>query len=133
MVSESAHSRSRVALSASIKDICGMWHRSRLLASTAVLLATLAAPPVLANDECGIGASVVCTSAENPYISGITYDPVTDLTLVVEGDVVITPGAGTEGIRVDSTGGTVDVTMEDGGFIATTAAHGIVLSGAGVK
>jgi hypothetical protein len=50
--------------------------RLALLASTAILLSSLSSATLLANDECGPGPTVTCTSARNPYASGIIYDPV---------------------------------------------------------
>jgi outer membrane autotransporter protein len=91
--------------------------RHALLASTAILLTALAAP-ALADNECGIGATVTCTSAGNPYSSGITSDPVADLTVVVEDGVAITGGTD-DAIEIHSAD-TVVLTLEEGSSIVTS-------------
>ena len=101
-----------------------MW----LLSSTAIVLAGAVAlsKPILAADECGTGSSVVCDSGDPDYSTffadGITYDPVADLTLIVASDVAIAPNSGVKGIFINSTGGIIDLTLEDGASITTANA-----------
>jgi hypothetical protein len=106
----------------------------RLLASTALVLACYlpGASPVWAIDECGSGSPVTCTSASNNYPNGISYDPVTDLTMVIEGDGVITPNSGISGIDIDSSSAAVDLSIQNGAYISTTgaSAQGIDVNGA---
>ncbi|MDO9335094.1 MAG: autotransporter outer membrane beta-barrel domain-containing protein [Caulobacter sp.] len=106
-------------------------------ASTAIggflALAAIGAPGVaLAQDECGVAApggdTVTCTAAGNPYPNGITYfPPGGDLTINLEGDVVIdtsgglNPGilalnVGADALTIDGLTGASITTDADGGF-----------------
>jgi hypothetical protein len=102
--------------------------RLALLSSTAILLAGLHSAPLLAYDECGPAPSAICTSADNPYAAGITYNLVSDLTLIVESGVAIAPSSN-NGIVIRN-GLSVELTLKDGSAIATSVnnAYGVQLS-----
>lgn len=110
---------------------CGGW-RLWLLSSTAIALAgaVTLSQPIFAAEECGTGSSVVCDSADPDYSTffadGITYDPVADLTLIVASDVAIAPNSGVKGIFINSTGGIIDLTLEDGASITTASAFAAI-------
>jgi outer membrane autotransporter protein len=102
--------------------------RLRLLASTAILLAALLPHNSLANDDCGPAPSAVCDAGDAGYptfANGIIYDPVADLTLVVDSGAEIIPNSGIEGIFIHSAGGNIDLTLEDGASVATTGSYGV--------
>ena len=110
---------------ASIEAKASSYRRRRLLASTAILWAICCSAPAQANDECGTGTVVICDIGDSAayfddFDTGITYDPVADLTLIVAGDVEIVPTSGIEGIDIQSSGGSVHVTLEAGSSIVTT-------------
>ena len=75
--------------------------RRRLLASTAILWAICCSAPAQANDECGTGTVVLCDHGDQEYFNdfdtGITYDPVADLTLIVGGSATIAPTSSLSG------------------------------------
>src|SRR5688572_29064662 len=89
--------------------------RLALLGSTAILLSLVLAAPLRANDECGTGTSVICDAgdADYPFANGITYIPVADLTLVVDGGAAIATAIGVSGIDIIS-GNAVNITLQDG-------------------
>ena len=103
-----------------------------LLALTGVALTPSAA---LAINECGVGATVTCTPAGNPYPNGIFYIPATDFTINVDNGVIVdTSGslniglfvlqAGpTESVTVNAGAGTLINTTDDGAFGALLATN----------
>ncbi|WP_271068907.1 autotransporter outer membrane beta-barrel domain-containing protein [Caulobacter sp. NIBR1757] len=126
-------------MSSALRAKSGARSRTLLLstASTAIggflALAAIGAPGVaLAQDECGVAApggdTVTCTSAGNPYPNGITYfTPAGDLTINLDGDVVIDTsgglnagilglGLGTDALTINGLTGASITTDADGGF-----------------
>jgi len=104
-----------------------------LLALGGIVLTPSAA---LAIDECGVGAVVTCTTADNPYPNGIFYVPATDLTMNVDNGVsvdttgsfgiglFVLQGGPTESVTVNAGTGTLINTTDDGSFgvlLATNA------------
>lgn len=67
-----------------------------------------------ANDECGVGATVVCAPAGNPYASGITYNTNSGLDLSF-GPGVVVDASGAAGIQINNgTSGNVVVNTTNG-------------------
>ena len=105
-----------------------------LLMSTAaasfVLSAALVAGPALAANECGAqsGTTVTCTSAGNPYATGITYTPTTDLTVVTDNTVAatgpVTVAGSTSANTASDNAGTVNTVTA----ATTTTPAGIAVS-----
>ena len=104
-----------------------------LLALTGLALTPSAA---LAIDECGVGATVTCTTAGNPYPNGIFYIPATDFTINVDNGVLVDTsgsfgiglfviqGGPTESVTVNAGTNTLINTTDDGAFgvlLATNA------------
>lgn len=100
-----------------------------LIASTAgATLLALAPGAAFAIDECGAGAEVTCTPADNPYANGIFYVSATDFTIHVEDGVnidttgtfgiglFVIQGGPTESITVDAGTGVTINTTDDGSF-----------------
>lgn len=115
---------------------------SSLMASTAgaavLAIGGLALTPAtaLAADECGVGATVVCTPADNPYANGISYGPATDFTIQMQDGVavdtsgsfgiglLVVQGGPTDTITVDAPTGVTINTSDAGAFgvlLATNA------------
>jgi hypothetical protein len=71
-------------------------------------------PPAWADNECGgiVAGSVTCTPAGNDYSSGITYDTVQDLTMVVQDGVTIMAVTG-DAIKVSLGGYDLDLRIYD--------------------
>lgn len=90
----------------------------------ALAAAAIAASPAQAANECGTptAGTVTCTTAGNPFTTGITYAPAGDLTLITNSDV-----AATNTIRVNG-GGTTTIT--NNGSVATTRNATLLTSGA---
>ena len=73
-------------------------------------LSIVGAPAALAANECGLGATVTCTSAGNPYAAGITYNNAgqsvtfgSDVTVTSTTGVALT-GTGAQTVTVSGTG-----------------------------
>ncbi|MFZ4604950.1 MAG: beta strand repeat-containing protein [Caulobacter sp.] len=115
---------------------------SSLMASTAgaAVLAigglVLTPATALAADECGVGAAVVCTPADNPYANGIFYVPATDFAIQMQDGVavdtsgsfgiglLVVQGGPTDAITVDAPTGVTINTSDAGAFgvlLATNA------------
>jgi outer membrane autotransporter protein len=90
---------------------------ARLLAGLSLVALAGHAAPALAANECGetVTGSVTCTSAGNPYASGITYVTPGDVSITTNADVV---AQGT----VSATSTTGMATVTSNGQITTTAA-----------
>src|SRR5690606_9799614 len=74
-----------------------------LLVGTALGGAALAAPPALADDECGapVAGQVICTATGNPYAQGITYESITALDVELRaGAQVVTQDDNTRGVTL---------------------------------
>ena len=91
---------------------------ARLLAGLSAIAVASTAAPALAANECGTTTTgtVVCTSAGNPYASGITYSTPSDVSITTNPDVV---AQGT----VSATSATGAATVTSNGQIATTTAN----------
>ncbi|MGZ8306695.1 MAG: hypothetical protein ACXWU6_08875, partial [Allosphingosinicella sp.] len=105
--------------------------------ATLLALSGIALTPsvALAIDECGVGATVTCTTADNPYPNGILYIPATDFTINVDDGVIVDTsgnlgiglfviqGGPTGSITVNAGAGTLINTTDDGAFGALVATN----------
>jgi outer membrane autotransporter protein len=91
---------------------------SRLSAGVALAAIIGVASPALAADECGVpvNGQVICTSAGNPYATGVTYSAPGNLNVSTNSDASL---AGT--LSVTSTGGTT--TVVSAGPVTTNATN----------
>lgn len=91
--------------------------RARLLMGVGIAAIGVGASPAFAQQECGTPTanSVTCTTAGNPYPNGISYDPVEDLTVVLEPGVIVNGPVTVESIGSD------DLTVQGGTNVVITS------------
>ncbi|WXL27055.1 autotransporter outer membrane beta-barrel domain-containing protein [Ectopseudomonas mendocina] len=92
--------------------------------------------PVYSADECGTGSTVVCSSSNNPYASGIKYTVNDEFTLNIESGVEIDRPLGTDVRGIEITGNSSDavtVNIADNVKIQTQGKYpgGVYLIGSG--
>ncbi|HEY7749883.1 MAG TPA: hypothetical protein VH933_14565, partial [Aestuariivirgaceae bacterium] len=111
-----------------------------LLLSTALVASTMVPGHVTFGQTAGctyagIGtgtATITCDDAGNVYPTGIPVNNIDDLTMIVTGDVVITPTTGVKGISIiDAGGNSINLDIYEGAQITTSGnnASGIYVKG----
>ena len=129
MTEKAAHSTQANGAGARKKTLSTLQGQLRVGTALAGMMLPLGMPGLaLAADECGAPAAgtVTCSSVNNPYANGISYDTGgSALTVILSADAVIQATVGTPGIAV--TGSAGEITINSDGRVTTEGNNGIAV------